>query len=63
MANSYWQGPPDEESRQHYATVRVQHFQRYHRDAAFTDVLAAFRYFGMCYDQGYRLRDDSEVAA
>jgi len=52
-----------EESRQQYANIRIRRFQLAHPDASFSDILSAFRYFGTCYDQGYRLRHEPGWAA
>lgn len=62
VSSNYWKGEPLEESRQHYANVRIQEFQRAFPKAAFPEVLHAFRYYGMVYDQGFRLHDPVEGA-
>lgn len=56
-----------EESRQHYANVRIQEVQRFHAEhghlIAFTDLVAHFRMYGWMYDQGHRLRATLDGAA
>lgn len=55
-----------EESRQHYATVRIQEFQRrsveINRPVSFEVLLMYFRQHGQMYDQGFRLRQLEEDA-
>lgn len=70
MLDSYYKGSADEESRQHYATVRIQEMQRvaieFRHEVLpldFSELLRAFRMFGKDYDQGFRLRNELDGAA
>lgn len=69
LLDSYYNGSADEESRQHYATVWIQRYQRFRassvemEDVTFAQLLKAFRHYGELYDQGYRVRDGEESAA
>lgn len=59
----YFQGPPDEETRQQYANERIREFQRTFPGQDFACLLGAFRSYGDLYDRGYRLREGLEGAA
>lgn len=64
MAGSYYKGEPDEESRQQYATERIQQVQENSTSTvSFTELREMFTYFGELYDQGYRLRDEKDGKA
>ena len=55
--NKYFQGPPDDETRQQYANERIREFRRANwHDGSFQQLLGAFREYGHLYDEGYRLR-------
>lgn len=56
MPKVYWQGEPDEETRQQYANYHIATLQRT-RLLSFAELLDAFRCFGQLYDAGHRLRD------
>ena len=62
-----WLGEPIEETRQEYATIRVQELQLAWNGTRlpydFNGLLGAFRDLGQLYDEGYRLRDSQAGAA
>lgn len=63
MTSYIWKGTPDEESRQQYATERIQQVQRcFPRKSSFTELLEMFCFFGELYDRGYRLSDVESAA-
>lgn len=66
MANSYYKGKPVEESRQQYATARIQqmqmHFVSATRPLSFEVLRDGFITYGEFYDQGYRLTDGRAAA-
>lgn len=57
-----WPTEVQEETRQHFANVLIQDYQRDHPALTFVEVLHAFRAYGEWYDSGYRLRDVPRVA-
>lgn len=67
LAGRYWVGEPESESRQHYATQRINDYRRVRTaiglPLTFSELLGAFRNLGRQYDEGARLRDDVEDAA
>lgn len=67
MSDSYYNGQPDDETRQHYVTTRIQEFQRVcfetGRPVPWDVLRYSFIGYGIQYDQGYRLRHFQDVAA
>lgn len=61
MSDSYYNGQPDDESRQQYANARHRELLE-RQPLTWEESLQAFRVFGQMYDQGFRLRDLERAA-
>lgn len=59
MTSYVWKGTPDEESRQQYATRRVQEYQaacaEYEAPPTFEDLRSAFVFAGRQFDAGMKV--------